>query len=137
MYSIYRGETIISDTEMITRVVDRLNDKFDSKEVYHHGSSDSEMFEFHMRIDNIRREAWEITFMGHTVISGSDYGLDYEGCQEEDYITLEPKNEEKIFILAVTNTINYIENFIRLVAISDASNKNKEKWIDILKDGLQ
>lgn len=72
MYSINRQETINPDFDMINRIVDKLNSKFDPNDAYHHSNAESEMFEFQMKIDDKRREAWQIVFMGHhTVASGS------------------------------------------------------------------
>lgn len=104
MYSINRQETINPDFDMINRIVDKLNSKFDPNDAYHHSNAESEMFEFQMKIDDKRREAWQIVFMGHhTVASGSFFGFDYSDCQEEEYITLEGKNERKIYIMIVTS----------------------------------
>lgn len=138
MYSINRQETITPDFDMINRIVDKLNSKFDPHDVYHHSDVESEMFEFQMKTDDKRREAWQIVFMGHyTVASGSFFGLDYSDCQEEEYITLESKNEMKILMLATSNTINVITKFIDYISMSDASIQNKKKWIDTLKKGLE
>ncbi len=138
MYSISKGETIIPDLEMVERIIDKLNSKFDPHDAYHHSDSVSEMFEFQLKTDDKRREAWQIVFMGtHTVVSGSFFGYDYSDCQEEEYITLEAKNERKIFMLAVNETINVITKFIEYIALSDASEQNKQKWISILKKGLE
>lgn len=113
MYSISRDENITPDFNMIHRVVDQLNEKFDPTQAYHHSSSEAEMFEFTYKTDNVRREAWAITFLGHVVVGGSEFGLDYSECQEDNYITLETKNERKIFMLAVNETINYINKIHR------------------------
>lgn len=137
MYSIRNEENVKPDLDMIIRVVDELNQKFDPTESYHHSTTGSEMFEFTFQSDNIRREAWVITFFGHVVVSGSEFGLDYTECQEENYLTLEIKNEKKIFMLAVNATINYINKFISLVALSGASEQNKQKWISMLKKGIE
>jgi len=137
MYSIRRNENVKPDFEMINRIVDELNEKFDPTESYHHSSAEKEMFEFTYQTDNIRREAWAITFMGHVVVSGSEFGLDYSECQEENYITLETKNERKIFMLAVNGTINYITSFVELVALSGASEQNKHKWASLLENGIE
>ena len=137
MYSISRNENIKPDLDMIQRVVDKLNEKFDPTESYHHSNSETEMFEFTFKTDNVRREAWAITFLGHTVVGGSEFGLDYSECQEKEYITLETKNETKIFMLAVNGTINYISRFIELVSLSGSSNQNKQKWIQMLQRGLE
>lgn len=137
MYSIRREENVKPNLDMIIRVVDELNQKFDPTESYHHSASGSEMFEFKFQSDNIRREAWAITFFGHVVVSGSELGLDYSECQEEEYLTLETKNEKKIFMLAVNSTINYISKFINLMALSGASEQNKQKWISMLKKGIE
>ena len=68
--------------------------------------------------------------------TGGIYGNDYEDCQDEDYVTLEPKNEQKIFMLAVSGTIGFIKNFMTLVSFMDVSEKNMMEWIEILKKGL-
>ena len=126
MYSINRQETINPDFDMINRIVDKLNSKFDPNDAYQ------------MKIDDKRREAWQIVFMGHhTVASGSFFGFDYSDCQEEEYITLEGKNERKIYMLAVSNTVNVITKFIEFISMSDTSYQNKKKWIDTLKKGLE
>lgn len=65
------------------------------------------------------------------------FGLDYSDCQEEEYITLEGKNERKIYMLAVSNTVNVITKFIEFISMSDTSYQNKKKWIDTLKKGLE
>ena len=138
MYSISRQEVIKPDLEMVERIIDKLNSKFDPHDAYHHSNAESEMFEFQMKTDDKRREAWQIVFMGtHTVASGSYFGFDYSDCQEEEYITLEAKNERKIFMLAVTNTINVITKFIEFISLSDTSYQNKQRWIDTLKKGLE
>ena len=91
MYSISRDENIVPDFNMIHRVVDQLNEKFDPTQAYHHSSSEAEMFEFTYKTDNVRREAWAITFLGHVVVGGNEFGLDYSECQEDNYITLVEK----------------------------------------------
>ena len=85
----------------------------------------------------MKREAWSITFLGQTVISGSEFGLDYSECQEESYLTLESRNEQKIFMLAVNGAINHIDKLIQYMAISDTSNQNKQKWIGELKKNIK
>lgn len=138
MFSVGRRENIKPDLEMVERIIDGLNTKFDPQDLYHHSNNESEMFEFQMKTDDKRREAWQIVFMGHyTVASGSFFGYDYSDCQEEEYITLEAKNERKIFMLAVNGAIEVITNFIQYVAFSDASEQNKRKWIETLKKGLE
>ena len=96
MYSISRKEFINPDMEMVGRIIDKLNEKFDPTETHHHSNADSEMFEFHYKTDGMKREAWSITFMGHTIISGGEFGLDYSECQDESYLTLESRNEQTI-----------------------------------------
>lgn len=137
MYSISRKKFIQPDMEMVGRIIDKLNEKFDPTESYHHSSADTEMFEFHYRTDGMKREAWSITFLGQTVISGSEFGLDYSECQEESYLTLESRNEQKIFMLAVNGAINHIDKLIQYMAISDTSNQNKQKWIGELKKNIK
>ena len=83
MYSISRKEFINPDMEMVGRIIDKLNEKFDPTETHHHSNADSEMFEFHYKTDGMKREAWSITFMGQTIISGGEFGLDYSECQDE------------------------------------------------------
>ena len=51
MYSINRQETINPDFDMINRIVDKLNSKFDPNDAYHHSNAETEMFEFQMKID--------------------------------------------------------------------------------------
>lgn len=75
--------------------------------------------------------------MGQTIISGGEFGLDYSECQDESYLTLESRNEQKIFMLAVNGTINHIDKLIQYVALSDTSNQNKQKWIGELKKGIK
>lgn len=138
MYLIGRQENVKPDLEMMERIIDELNTKFDPHDLYHHSDNESEMFEFQMKIDDKRREAWQIVFMGHyTVVSGSFFGYDYSDCQEEEYITLEAKNELKIKMLATNGAINVISKFIEYVANSDASDKNKREWIEALERGLE
>lgn len=138
MYSISKGKVIMPDLEMVERIIDELNSKFDPQDAYHHSNADSEMFEFQLKTDDKRREAWQIVFMGvYTVASGSFFGYDYSDCQEEEYITLESKNERKILMLAVAETINVITKFIEYAALSNASEQNKQNWINILKRGLE
>ncbi len=138
MYSMNRKEVIKPDFEMMERIIGELNEKFDPKEMYHHSSNRTEMFEFQFKSDDKRREAWQIVFMGvHTVLSGGQFGFDYEDCQEEEYLTLEAKNERKILMLAVNGTINIIDNFISYVAFSDASVFNKQKWISTIKKSME
>ena len=136
MYSMQRKEFVNPDMEMALRIVDKLNEKFDPTELFHHGNS-KEMFEFHYQSDGMKREAWSITFLGRTVISGGEFGLDYSECQDESYLTLESRNEQKIFMLAVSNAVKYIDNFVQYVALSDTSIQNKQKWIDMLKKGME
>lgn len=137
MYSISKKKFIQPDMEMVSRIIDKLNEKFDPTESYHHSNVDTEMFEFHYQTDGMKREAWSITFLGQTVISGSEFGLDYSECQEESYLTLESRNEQKIFMLAVNGVINHIDKLIQYVALSDTSNQNKQKWIGELKKGIK
>lgn len=99
MYSISRKEFINPDMEMVGRIIDKLNEKFDPTETHHHSNADSEMFEFHYKTDGMKREAWSITFMGHTIISGGEFGLDYSECQDESYLTLESQQRtENLYV---------------------------------------
>ena len=125
MYSISRKEFINPDMEMVGRIIDKLNEKFDPTETHHHSNADSEMFEFHYKTDGMKREAWSITFMGQTIIS------------DESYLTLESRNEQKIFMLAVNNTIQHIDKLVNYVALSDTSDYNKQKWIGTLKKSIE
>ena len=137
MYSISKKKFIQPDMEMVSRIIDRLNEKFDATESYHHSSVDTEMFEFHYQTDGMKREAWSITFMGHTVISGGEFGLDYSECQDESYLTLESHNEQKIFMLAVSNAVNYISKMIDYIALSDTSDQNKKRWFETIKKNIE
>lgn len=137
MYSISRKEFINPDMEMVGRIIDKLNEKFDPTETHHHSNADSEMFEFHYKTDGMKREAWSITFMGQTIISGGEFGLDYSECQDESYLTLESRNEQKIFMLAVNNAIQHIDKLVNYVALSDTSDYNKQKWIGTLKKSIE
>lgn len=130
------GRNYTPDVEMLERIVTKLNGKFDPHDVFHHSSNDMEMFEGEYNVTSDDMESWCIKFMGKVVFYGGIYGNDYSDCQDEDYITLEPKNEQKIFMLAVSGTIDYIKNFMTLVSFMDVSEKNMTEWIDILKKGL-
>ena len=136
MYSMQRKEFVHPDMEMVGRVLDALNEKFDPTEVYHHKHS-TEMFECHIRTDGMKREEWEITFLGKRVLTGGEFGIDYSECQDEKYLTLETHNEQKILMLATNGAINYISDMMQYFAFSNASNQNKQKWADILKKGLK
>ena len=57
MYSISRKEFINPDMEMVGRIIDKLNEKFDPTETHHHSNADSEMFEFHYKTDGMKRGA--------------------------------------------------------------------------------
>lgn len=137
MYSIAREEFIQPDIEMVHRIIERLNEKFDPTESYHHSNSDTEMFEFHFKTDGMRREAWEITFLGKTVVSGGSFGLDYSECQDDSYLTLESKNEQKIFMLAVNGAVDVINKFIQYTSLSDTSAMNKRKWMETIKKSIE
>lgn len=138
MLSMSRRENIMPDMEMVERIIEELNAKFDPVDLWHHSTNNSEMFEFEMKTDNNRREAWHIVFMGcYTVASGGYLGYDYSDCQEEEYITLEAKNETKILMLATNGAINVINHIVEYMARSNVSNQNKQKWSDMFKNGIQ
>ena len=124
------------DINVGVRIVEELNNKFDTHDLWHH-SHDKELFELKYQSDRSDKEAWAIEFMGIPVISGGDFGLDYEDCQEENYVALTEKNERKIFMLAVANTVKQIEFLITLFANSDASPQNKQYWLQIMKDAAE
>ena len=52
-------------------------------------------------------------------------------------MALTEKNERKIFMLAVANTVKQIEFLITLFANSDASPQNKQHWLQIMKDAAE
>lgn len=123
------------DINVGVRIVEALNDKFDPLNLWHH-SHENNLFELKYQSDRFDREAWAIEFMGMLVVSGGSFGLEYETCQEDTYIALTEKNERKIYILAVANTVKRIEFLITLFANSDASAKNKQCWLNIMKDAV-
>lgn len=130
------GRNYTPDVAMLERIVSKLNDKFDPNEIYHHTTGGEEMFEGVYQVTKDDKESWYISFMGNVVFTGGMISVDYEECQDKDYVTLEKKNENKIFMLAVSSTISYIKDFITLVSLMDVSKKNMNEWVDILKKGL-
>lgn len=130
------GRNYTPDVEMLERIVTKLNGKFDPHDVFHHSSADAEMFEGEYNVTSDDKESWCIKFMGNVIFYGGICGAFYSDCQDDEYVTLEPKNEQKIFMLAVSGTIDYIKNFMTLVSFMDVSEKNMTEWIDILKKGL-
>lgn len=130
------GRNYTPDVAMLERVITKLNEKFDPHDVFHHQANNIEMFEGEYNVTSDDLESWCIKFMGNIIFTGGIYGNDYEDCQDEDYVTLEPKNEQKIFMLAVSGTIGFIKNFMTLVSFMDVSEKNMTEWIEILKKGL-
>lgn len=130
MYLYEEKKNVYPDFEMIERIVEKLNEKFDPHNAYDDDTVDSKMFEFQYKTDSKDREAWRIVFMGtFPVVSGSLFGLDYydyEGCQDGDYISLESKNELKIQMLAESKAINIIKKIVTLISVSNISKSNKE-----------
>lgn len=138
MYFSRINKNVMPDFEMVERIIKELNEKFDPCGMYYMNNIESKIFEFQYKTDDRRREAWQIVFMGiHTVVSGAFLGLDYADCQDEEYLTLETKNEKKILMLAVNETINIIDKFMSCIACSCTSEANKQKWIEVLKKGLR
>jgi len=134
-WNVVKGKNINPDFEMVDEILKKLNGVFDTYDIFHH-SSNSEMFEFTYQKDDSRREAWQITFMGNSVVSGGMFGLDYEDCYEDDYLFLIKENEEKIYSHAYDGTINYISKILQYVAFADIEKENKETWINIINDGI-
>ena len=126
-----------TDLEMVTRVMKELKARFDPDDKYSDHEGNTGLFEFQMKTDNEGCEAWRIVFLGnHTVMSGWQV-WDEPSEDAEEYIAFDAQNEQKILILAVTNTINVITNFMEFIFYSGISSKNKRRWIDILKGGIE
>ena len=135
-WSIIKQKNINPNFEMIDNVLKRLNGMFDSRDVYHHSAFRSEMFEFTYQKDDCKREAWEITFMGKTVACGGGFGLDYDSFYDEDYVFLTKENEEFIYKMAYDGAIETISNNLFFISYSDVPKEEKNKWIDIIKNGI-
>lgn len=138
MWSIAKQKYIESDMEMVGRIIDKLNGIFDPFDYYHHSSCNGEMFEFVYSSDRSRHEAWEITFTGLCVASGSGkcWGRDYDDFYEDDYIELSVDNEEKILNMAKHNTLDIIEKFIEYGVMADIEQLTKEKWKEKWKENI-
>jgi hypothetical protein len=134
-WSIIKGQNINPDFEMIDKVLSTLNSVFDAYDFFHH-SSNGEMFEFTYQKDDFRREAWQITFMGKSVVSGGMFGLDYEDFYEDDYLFLNKENEEKIYNHAYNNAVEYISKTLQYVAFANISKEIKLNWINIINTGI-
>lgn len=122
---------------MLERIVTKLNTKFDPHDIFGCGSPDAKMFEGEYNVTSDDKEMWRIKFFGSTIFYGGVSGCSYGDCQDENYITLEPKNEQKIYMLVVSSTIEFIKNFMNIVSFMDVSEKNMTEWIEILKGGLK
>ena len=126
-----------SEAEVLESIVEELNSKFDPENMFHYSFNGNKMFEGHYHTGGVLAEAWEIKFLGFNVFTGGSSGNGMNECQSEDYVTLESKNKRKIYMIAVSNTIKMIENLVTFFAHSNASYKNKNEWITIMKKGIE
>lgn len=125
------------DVEVLERIVEKLNKKFDPYDSY--GvlvSPNRKMFEGVYAVAGSEMEAWSITCCKVSIFSGGKKPA-YKSCQEEGYITLEAKNERAVYLLAESAAINHIKSMMKIVSLMNVSNKNKLEWIDILKSNLE
>ena len=125
------------DVNVGKNIVKQLTDKFDPLGAYHEvNKGGGEMFELRVNV-SADKEAWAIMFMEKTaVVTGSENGFTYDGCDQTTYIDLTSENMQKIFILATANVINEFDTIIRLLSASNASDKNKNRWIKDLQENL-
>ena len=125
------------DINVGKNIVKQLTNKFDPLGAYHEVNKDGgEMFELRVNV-SADKEAWAIMFMGKTaVVSGSENGFTYDGCDQTTYIDLTPENMQKIFILATASVIKEFDTIIKLLGASNASDKNKNEWIKNLQENI-
>ena len=125
------------DINVGKNIVKQLTDKFDPLGAYHEVNKDGgEMFELHVSATT-DKEAWEILFMDKTpVITGSEKGFTYDGCDQTTYIDLTAENMQKIFILATASVIKEFDTIIKLLGASNTSDKNKNEWIKNLQENI-
>lgn len=125
------------DINVGKNIVKQLTDKFDPLGAYHEVNKDGgEMFELRVNV-SADKEAWAIMFMGKTaVVTGSENGFTYDGCDQTTYIDLTAENMQKIFILATASVIKEFDTIIKLLGASNASDKNKNEWIKNLQENI-
>lgn len=134
-WHMLKQKNIQPDFEMVDNILKKLNGVFDAYDFYHHSNTEHEMFEFTYQKDDYRREAWQITFMGKTVASGGDFGLD--DFYEDDYVFLIKENAEKIYNCAYHGAIDYVVNILKYVSYSEISKDFKEDWINTINNGIK
>lgn len=135
-YSIIKEKNINPDFNMIDRILLKLNSIFDNYELFHH-SSNSEMFEFTYQKNDLKTEAWQITFLGQTVVSGGEFGLCYDDFYEDDYLFLIQENEGIIYNKAYNGAIEYISKLLEYVSFANISREYKDNWINIINNGIE
>ena len=131
MWSISEQRHILPDLEVANNIINKLNAKFDSRDIYHHSHSPNEMFEFRFRLTSSRSECWEITFLGYCVASGSGntFGADYEDCLDEQYINICLENEQLIYEMAYNGALDRVTNILEILSFSDIGDEHKKKWL--------
>ena len=139
MWSISEQRHILPDLEVANNIINKLNEKFDSRDIYHHSSNQKEMFEFIYSLDSSKREAWEITFLGYCVASGGGHGFgrDYEDCCEDDYMHMNIENEKVIYEMAYNGVIELISKLITIISYSDIGDEQKKKWLLTLSKNIK
>lgn len=131
------GESVMAKIEVLERIVDELNQKFDTENLFQSsGNRSRKMFEGVYRTCGSGMECWSIKFMNQTVFTGGNSEEDMNECLTDGYVDLNEKNKNKIYMLTVGNVIKVIEQFMYCLACADISEKNRIKWSSILKKGI-
>ena len=131
------GESVMAKIEVLERIVDKLNQKFDTENLFQSsGNRSRKMFEGVYHTCGSGMECWSIKFMNQTVFTGGNSEDDMNECLTDGYVDLNEKNENKIYMLTVGNVIKVIEQFMYCLACADISEKNRTKWISALKKGI-
>ncbi len=105
--------------ETLKRVVDKLNDVFDARELYHHSTTNEEICELHYLYDG-RREGFRILYMGECIWSEPLYDFD-----DDTFETIDFDKEEEIYQKAYQQIIGQYKWMLSLLKHSDIEMSDK------------
>ena len=121
------------EENVLGKIVDLLNEKFDKMGLFNNKiTKGSKMFSGRYHTNGNGLEDWEIDFLGVPILGDEKSG------DEDDAGYVEPveKNERKIHMLAVSQAISMMDRIVCCLTGSDASQKNKKHWLEMLKKGI-
>jgi hypothetical protein len=105
--------------EVLKRVVDRLNDCFDSRELYHHSTANGEICELQYLYDG-RREGFRIYYMGQCIWSEP-----LDDFYDDTFVTIDFENEDEIYETAYQKIIGEYMWMLTILKHSEAEITDK------------